>query len=275
MKIRSLLPVTAAVVAAGVLALPSAALAAGGDTAHLAVLTDRHPNGTGVVYPIRPGETIPVVAGVINQGDQAVSGLAVRLRIVDDLDLPKEFSNCQYFLDDNLHGAWCQIDAELAPGGKYGLSPLHVSAAKDAKKAPSALVVEVFSKKWADDQGGIAALAKSDSGKGTTPSAGVGGPIGLVVAPDLQLPKEPNFLGSVGLDLRLPSTSASPTKATGSPTATASSSAPAAGTAGSDGGGLPLTGNKSAVVAGLGAVLLVGGAGVFLLTRRRRAKFVA
>ncbi len=279
MKIRSLLPVTAAVLAAGVMVLPSAAMAAPADTANLAVLIERHPDGKPVIYPIHPGETVPVVAGVVNQGDQAVSGVAVRLRIVDDLDLPKKFGNCQYFVDQNLHGAWCQIDAELAPAGKYALAPLDVSAAKDAKKAPGALVVQFVSKKWADDQGGIAALAKSESGAGTTPVAGTGGPVGLVKVSDLPLPKDPASTGSVGFDLRLPSASASPTTGTASPTRTASSSASSsaavAGTAGSDGGGLPLTGSKSAAVAGLGAVLLVGGAGVFLLTRRRRAKFVA
>ena len=36
-----------------------------------------------------------------------------------------------------------------------------------------------------------------------------------------------------------------------------------------------MTGSNTAVVAGIGAALLVGGAAVFLLTRRRRARFTA
>ncbi|MFU8854580.1 LPXTG cell wall anchor domain-containing protein, partial [Micromonospora sp. SL1-18] len=49
----------------------------------------------------------------------------------------------------------------------------------------------------------------------------------------------------------------------------------APGEDGGDGGGLPVTGSKTATVAGAGAaLLLLGGAG-YLVARRRRTRFVA
>jgi LPXTG-motif cell wall-anchored protein len=285
MKIGSVLPVAAAALAIGVLGLPTAALAADSDTAHLAALTELHPDGTSVQYPIHPGETVPVVAGVVNQGDKGVQGVTVHLRIADDLNLPAEFTNCQYYVDSNLHGAWCSIDGLVPPVAKYALSPLHVSAAKDATNPGSALIVEFYSKDFTDSQGGIEALAKADAGKGTTPQAGTGGTLGLTGAPDLPLPKAPKYIGFVPVKLIVPSSSASstPTMSTsptvGASTSTSTSTSPAApaaaGHGANGGGGLAITGSKSAVVAGLGAALLVGGAAIFFLTRRRRSKFVA
>ena len=59
---------------------------------------------------------------------------------------------------------------------------------------------------------------------------------------------------------------------TAAPTPTSSASP---GTSGGEGGGLPLTGANTGIVAGIGgALLLLGGAG-FLIGRRRRSRFVA
>lgn len=288
MKIRFLAPVAAAGLAVGILALPGAALAADGDTAHLTALNDRDKNGKVVEYPIHPGETIPVVAGVVNQGDQAVDGIVVNARIVDDLNLPAESSNCLYYVDINLHGAWCEIDGPLAPGAKFALSPLHVSAAKDATNPGSSLMVSFYSKSWADAQGGVEALAKADAGRGTTPAAGTGGTLSLTPAPDLPLPAEPKRTGFVPVKLIVPSSSpSSPSTGTGTGTGSpshpatspATASASAGGTAGQGahgtGGGLPITGSKATVVAGLGAALLAAGGAIFFVTRRRRSTFVA
>ncbi|MFG2051296.1 LPXTG cell wall anchor domain-containing protein [Micromonospora sp. NPDC048935] len=55
---------------------------------------------------------------------------------------------------------------------------------------------------------------------------------------------------------------------------TAASSTPAAA-AGGDGGGLPVTGAQTATVAGIGGALLLLGGAVYVIGRRRRARFVA
>ena len=42
-----------------------------------------------------------------------------------------------------------------------------------------------------------------------------------------------------------------------------------------DGGTLPITGSSTALIAGLGALLLAAGAGGYVVARRRRTRFVA
>jgi hypothetical protein len=41
----------------------------------------------------------------------------VNIPVVDDLDLPRDFTNCRYYVDSNLDGAWCEFDQELPVGG--------------------------------------------------------------------------------------------------------------------------------------------------------------
>jgi LPXTG-motif cell wall-anchored protein len=71
---------------------------------------------------------------------------------------------------------------------------------------------------------------------------------------------------------------------TATPTATPSAtttvvptpaSSTTAGAAGGDGGGLPVTGAQTATVAGIGGALLLLGGAVYVIGRRRRARFVA
>ncbi|MFF5080989.1 LPXTG cell wall anchor domain-containing protein [Actinoplanes sp. NPDC000266] len=61
------------------------------------------------------------------------------------------------------------------------------------------------------------------------------------------------------------------------PTSTTSSSAPAAGSedTGGEGGGLPVTGTATGLVAVIGGALLLLGAAGFVIGRRRRSRFVA
>lgn len=47
------------------------------------------------------------------------------------------------------------------------------------------------------------------------------------------------------------------------------------GNGGGDGGGLPVTGQSTGLIAGLGALLLAAGVGGYLVTKRRRTRFVA
>ncbi|MET8120963.1 LPXTG cell wall anchor domain-containing protein [Micromonospora sp. NPDC005291] len=47
------------------------------------------------------------------------------------------------------------------------------------------------------------------------------------------------------------------------------------GEGGGDGGGLPVTGQSTGLIAGLGALLLAAGVGGYLVTKRRRTRFVA
>ncbi|MGC4809063.1 PT domain-containing protein [Micromonospora sp. DT228] len=69
------------------------------------------------------------------------------------------------------------------------------------------------------------------------------------------------------------SPSATPSATTTVVPTPASSTTPAA--AGGEGGGLPVTGAQTATVAGIGGALLLIGGAVYVLGRRRRARFVA
>ena len=277
MRIRWLLSVCAAVLA-GALGLSPAAFAADSDTAHLIALTAHDPTLYGTTYQIKPGETVPVEAGVANLGDKPVSGLVVFLRFIgSEQRLTDDFSNCQYYLDGTAQGAWCEFDQELAAGGKYTLPPLHVSVPEGAKETRT-LVEDVYSKEYADSRGGVAALAKSHGSFTLVP--GTGAKANLVEGTDLTASKQPGAISFIYLHLILPSPSpsASPSASASatSATATARPAAVAGGQGGGTGGGdLAVTGSNSAVVASVGAALVVGGAAILLFTRRRRARFTA
>ncbi|MEU8609274.1 LPXTG cell wall anchor domain-containing protein [Actinoplanes sp. NPDC048791] len=269
---------------AGVLAVPSVAHAADADTAKLAALTELDSDGKVTAYPVKSGETVPVVLGVANLGTEPLPGVVVNVRVVNDVDLPKEFGNCQYYVDSNLDGAWCEIDRELAAGKTYALASFPVAAAAQARADRwSSVIFQWYSKAWADRQGGIEALAKADSGRGTTPAPGPGADIDLTVR-ELPVPAEPRAIGFARVKLVLPPTTeptATPTAtATATPTATPTTTEPTAAPATTEpadgsGGGLPVTGSQTATVAGIGAALLLGGAGALVVARRRRRSFTA
>jgi hypothetical protein len=270
------LSVSAAVLA-GVLGLSPAAFAADSDTAHLIALTAHDPKLNGTTYNVKPGETVPVEAGVANPGDKPVSGLVVHLWFIGSKQrLTDNFSNCQYYLDGTAQGAWCAFDQELAAGGKYSLPPLHVSVPEGARET-RALVEIVFSKEYADSRGGLAALAKSTSGSSSlTLVPGTGAKASLTPGTTLTPSKTPGATSFIYFNLILPhaspgASSSASASATAKPTVVAPTAAPGKG--GGSGGGLAVTGSNTAVVAGAGAVLLFGGTALFLLTRRRRARF--
>ncbi|WP_433372232.1 LPXTG cell wall anchor domain-containing protein [Actinoplanes sp. CA-142083] len=268
----------ATLLAASALTIPTAAHAAEAGSG-LVPLVEREADGKTVVYPARQGETVPIVLGVKNTGAEALKGIVVNVRVLNEVDLPKEFTNCVYYVDSNLRGAWCSIDAEVAAGGTYKLSPFRVTVSTKAEKISAAVIFQWATLEYAESKGGIEALAKADSGKGTTPAAGAGEKLGLATA-ELPVPAEPAGVGFAYLKLVTPPTTPPTAVPTTSPAATASSSATAAPTvtateAGGGGGGLPVTGSKTAAVAGIGALLLVAGAVGVLLVRRRRTRFVA
>jgi LPXTG-motif cell wall-anchored protein len=266
--------------AAGVLAIPSVAQAADGAPL-FGALTERNEAGGAKVYPIHQGETVPVVLGVTNKGTGPSAGVVVNIRVIDDLDLPKSFTNCRYYVDHNLHGAWCEIAGELPVGGTYALSQFSVTAAPDAKTF-SAVTFQWFPKDWADKNGGIDGFAERDSRGGPAPVAGTGDELKLEPR-ELPIPAETARVGFAYLKLIAPPASPSPSdspspspsdSATATATPTPTSTDAAGGGGGGDGGGLPLTGTNTAFIAGAGAVLLLIG-GIVVAAFRRRTRFTA
>ncbi|MGC4876360.1 LPXTG cell wall anchor domain-containing protein [Micromonospora sp. DT43] len=97
---------------------------------------------------------------------------------------------------------------------------------------------------------------------------------GLYAARELDCASQPTATPTSGPTATPTATSsASPSATTTAVPTPASSTTPAA--AGGDGGGLPVTGSQTATVAGIGAALLLIGGAVYVIGRRRRARFVA
>jgi LPXTG-motif cell wall-anchored protein len=269
---------SAALIAA---AMVPATAAAAADDPPLSALTDR--DQTGATRPVsgRPGEAVSPVLGVANLSGAPVKGAAVQIRVVDGLDLPRTFANCQYFVDSNLEGAWCQFDEELAVDGRYALADFRVAVAPDARRA-DAVIFRWVTPEQVTAGGGIEAMAKRDS-RTDRAAAGTQGTLRLERR-DLPLPAKPHPIGFAPVKVIVPSA----TSATTAPSTTAPTIPPAEGSApptatltaapappadGGEGGGLALTGSATTTVAGIGVVLLVAGGAGYLLARRRRARF--
>lgn len=280
------LAVCASIVATGVAALPTAAAAAP-DTAPLAAVTEQDPDtGLNKKYLVEPGAVVPAALGVTNIGDAPVNGLAVEVRVLDDLDFATKYDNCWYAVDSNAEIAWCEFDDGLAPDATLALVGDLVATKPDARADKvTSIMFRWVGKDWADAQGGVQQLTDQAAGLGT--KAVRGSEPGLTLAPrELPLPASPKpinfaYAGLITPPTGEPAPTASPT-ATAAPTSSAPSTAPSAspavpgdGGTGGAGGGLPVTGANSAAVAGSGvALLLLGGAG-YLVARRRRTRFVA
>jgi LPXTG-motif cell wall-anchored protein len=281
LRLRTVLGLVSAALTAAVL-VPTTAAAAP-DVPPLSALTDRGEDGKTKPVSGKPGEQVAPVLGVANLSGAPVEGAAVQIRAFNDLDLPRTFTNCQYYTDSNLDGAWCQFDEELAVDGKYALTDFRVAIAPDATETENDYETIVFRGVTPEEvtaAGGIEAMAKRDS-RTNQSTAGTQGALRLE-ARALPLPGTPHPIGFAFVDLILPSASPStkpsspapstpPTRATSSPTA-APTPPPADG---GEGGGLPLTGSATTTAVGIGAGLLIAGGALFLLTRRRRTQFNA
>ncbi|MFI6822391.1 LPXTG cell wall anchor domain-containing protein [Micromonospora sp. NPDC050187] len=274
------LAASATVLVAGLAATPASAAAESStaDSAKLAAGTLKDPEtGKNRTYPAGQGEDVPVVLGVTNVGDAPVDGLVVQVRVLNDLDLTTKYENCWYAVDSNQETAWCEFDADLAPGASLAVTGAGISTSPDARAEDiSSVVYWWMSKQHADAQGGIQALADKWAGQGTKAVRGTGDLLPLTT-PSGELGGIGGPLGFAGVELVTPPTG-EPT-ATPTPSATPSAAPTAAPSvsagAGGEGGGLPVTGAGTATVAGVGGVLLLLGGAGFLIARRRRTRFVA
>jgi LPXTG-motif cell wall-anchored protein len=263
--------------------LPGIASAAAADTAELAAVTEQNPQtGNNVRYPVKPGEVVPAKLGVTNIGDAAVDGLVVELRVLDDLDFATRYDNCWYAVDSNADEAWCEFDTSLAADATLALYGDIVRVIDNARPDKvGSIMFRWASKDWADERGGVQALADGFAGQGSAAVRGTES--GLTLEPaSLPLPAKPNALNFAYTELITPTPSPTPSSpaATTSPTTEPTASpttSPTAGTPGDGGtgGGLPVTGAQSATLAGAGAGLLLLGAAGYLIARRRRTRFVS
>ena len=204
--------------------------------------------------------------------------------------------------------AICQPPNEIQPGGSYkfggGMIRVHPMAQPGTEYSYS---FTWYTKEYADAQGptwlgrdkltrtGFKTLPLMTKVTPETPYSGGNGSSGKVVIPAVGTP--PTTPPATPAATVTPTTTVKPTVTpgggeeeptnpapSGSPatppvTATPTTEAPGGAgggdTGGDTGGDLPLTGTNVAVMGGLGAVLLIGGAVAFVLARRRRTAFTA
>jgi hypothetical protein len=255
--VRFLSLVTAVIVA--VLMFPSAARA---DSSGLMPLRA----GTA---DIRPGQNIPLELGVKNTDKQTVDGLVVNIRVDAGFDLPRSFTNCRYYTDGNLEGAWCALSGSVGGGKAYTLGNFHVAAAAHAQRL-GPIVFQWYSATWAESQGGLGALAGGNAGDGQTSIAGTGDTLTLTTASSTSK----TVSSPVGTAyLRLITSTATPRAPLPSRAPSTSSTARSSSKPGgialrlrSEDGGMSI-GAMLALAAGIVAVLLA--LGWFLLRRRR------
>ncbi|MEV6303679.1 LPXTG cell wall anchor domain-containing protein [Actinoplanes sp. NPDC051861] len=246
----------------------------------LDALTELDANGKIKVDSLKPGEVSTSVLGVGNTTAEALPGAVVHIRALDDADLLRRFENCAYYVDSNLDGAWCEFDAPLAARTTYAFSESTIAASSKPTWEEELGSINYFwhTKAAVEKMGGIDAAAKKSNAAGEA-TRGTGGKVTLVPH-QLTFREKAHPLGFLYLKVQKPTASPTVTPsatASATPSATSTSSAPAATPTsdGGDGGGLPVTGSSTGLVAGIGAALLAVGAVGFVLARRRRTRFTA
>jgi hypothetical protein len=234
----------------------------------------------------------------------------IKISVDGDLDLPRSFSNCAYFVNGTIKGAWCAFEDTIQSGMAYELSPLMVTVLPQAKaELLDAVGFEWYGREYGADLGGIAGLAEREGAPGTKPVKGPG-TLRLVKSKRLVPRVGPSF-GFVNLTLvqgppgkppRTAKPSMTPTTRPAVTPATKPTTQPDTGSTttptdpaptGADApaaappappptdlpsgsvGPLAFTGSKTAAVGGAGIFLIGAGLFVAVLMRRRGTKFVA
>ncbi|UQU63758.1 LPXTG cell wall anchor domain-containing protein [Couchioplanes caeruleus] len=241
------------------------------DSADLAAVQERTTAGERpTVRDGERGKVVPGVIGVRNEGDAAVDGLVVELRLADeDMIFARKYDNCWYALRGKPGSAWCEFDRALAPGATLKLgSGVAIATQQRLGDITKDIRFHWVSAGWAEGHGGIRALAGMSATPGTGVVRGTEGTLTLETAP---ANLKPGLTGPVDYILfTVPPVADQPTT---TPPATPPAT-PGTGD-GAGGGGLPVTGTQTAAIAGLGGGLLAAGLIGYAIARRRRTHFVA
>jgi LPXTG-motif cell wall-anchored protein len=281
-----------AALAVATMTFPVAAQAVpGGVDNGFVALSTRDAGGQVVPSSVYAGDTTTVTAGVGYNNNVSPQGAVLRIRTLNDVTLPKTFTNCWYVTDANARIAWCKFEETIQMATAYELNDFRVTVDEKATGKLDGIAFAWFGGAYDTDKGGLEELAKADAGDGATPAKGTQKPLTLVKSNRLKFVAGPPA-GFAYLDLLeggrpqkpIPTgtaTTPATTAPTTAPATVPTSSAPAPGVAekppaaAGSGGGLPITGTNTAVFAGVGAVLVAAGVTGFVLTRRRRNNFVA
>jgi hypothetical protein len=222
--------------------VPVELVGSGGDIVVLAedVIADVGENG--VVVPVTPGDTAAFFWAMFNFGDTAVQGLTFTVQLPEHVSFVDKFEGCTYSNSDR--SVTCKdADTILGAGEAFG-SGEEGWTVKVAADAPGPVNLKGTAT-------GSAAAAVPSTLRATTASS--------TDAAWLK-PEE------VPADVDKGDNSDDFTVFVGAP--------PAAGGGGGEGGGLPVTGVQVGLIGGIGGAVLVTGAVLFILARRRRVVLV-
>ncbi|MET0422377.1 MAG: hypothetical protein ABW046_00785, partial [Actinoplanes sp.] len=154
-----------AVAAAGALTFPAAAHAVpGGEQPGFVALSEIGRDGKVVSVPAHAGETVAVTAGVAFNNNISPRGAVVRIRTLNDVTLPKTFTNCLYVTDADAQVAWCKFEETIQMGTAFEMAGFKVTVAATAAGELDDIGFEWFGGNHDEANGGLAALAEAEEG---------------------------------------------------------------------------------------------------------------
>ncbi|GIF51304.1 LPXTG-motif cell wall-anchored protein [Asanoa ferruginea] len=211
------------------------------------VVADGDEVGEETKTPVPPGGTAPLDSAIFNHGSKRVVGIAYAVKLPEGTSVASMPDGCVAREDAN--GIVCEDDEVVLKPGEVLLPEITVKVAADA---PAGVLADGVIDATAIEPGGTDPEEPGDEGRMATE----GQRKQLVDADPID--NQARFDVFVG---------AAPS---GEPTTPAPGEPAAPG----EGGGLPLTGSPTGLIAGVGAAVLVAGV-VLLLALRRRRRFVA
>ncbi len=185
---------------------------------------------------IHQGETVPVTTGVLYSAHMySIDGAIMHVSVAGDLNLPRTFTNCWYYVNRDTKGAWCLFTNALMSGTVYQSAPLAVAADRYAhadKVGDIAVAWDYLA--IAPDMTALKRLAAQDSGSGTALIQGSSGTLGLTPATQLTVtgfgpPNGTAHVHLVGPLAQSPSTVTPDATPTTAATATAAAGGPGVG----------------------------------------------
>ena len=259
-------------------AFPGAAAAAPPDPAQLEAVTEQVEGElySKVVHPVHRGEEVVAPLGVISVQNAPVRGLVAQVQARGDLEFTHHYHNCWYTTGPDGPMAWCEFDATLPGHGGLTLATTMLSVRADAvPERVSGVPFRWQSRSWADARGGLRKVIDAGKLPGAAVTRGAEARVGLQkrALPMADVRANGNTALLKLVDGPPPSPTATPSASSSpspSPSATSSPTPAATGDTGGAGGGLPVTGDRTAMVAGVGVLLLTGGLAGLLAGRRRR-----
>ncbi|MCG5470163.1 LPXTG cell wall anchor domain-containing protein [Micromonospora sp. LAH09] len=212
--------------------------------------------------PVRRGETVPLDWAVYNDGSRKATGLSYVLTLPAGVTFATLPDTCEQQTLNGLAQALCQDDGAVIKPGQYYTADIKVTVGTDVTESVLRLG-ELF----AQGLDGAAGQPEEQPEQATSAQRKAFTEVDEV---------DNQAIFDVFVDLTAQPTPTPTPTVTPSPSGTTTpgtTTSPVAG--GGGGGGLPVTGVQVGVIGGIGAVILLVGGALLVLSRRRKVVLVA